>query len=200
MSITSNEVVLKAEGRSSSEAIAERNAPSYRLNTLYFYLTEGCNLACRHCWIAPKFQGGGKSYPALSVELFESILQQAKLLGLTGVKLTGGEPLLHPHIRELLGIVRREDLGLTVETNGVLCTPELAQELKSCKNTFVSVSIDGADVETHEWMRGVDGSFEAALQGIRNLVSVGFRPQVIMRASCVATKSRWRLWCASRSP
>ncbi len=152
----------------------------YRLNTIYFYLTEGCNLACRHCWIAPKFQGGEKSYPALPVELFESILQQAKRLGLTGVKLTGGEPLLHPYIGELLGIVRREDLGLTVETNGVLCTPELAQELKSCKNTFISVSIDGADAETHEWMRGVKGSFEASLQGIRNLVSAGFRPQVIM--------------------
>jgi SynChlorMet cassette radical SAM/SPASM protein ScmF len=188
MSITSNEVYLKAEGQSSSEAVLEgaqlpvlkRSDPSYRLNCIYFYLTEGCNLACRHCWIAPKFQGGGKSYPALPVELFESIIRQAKLLGLTGVKLTGGEPLLHPHIRELLGIVRREDLGLTVETNGVLCTPELAQEIKSCKNPFISVSIDGANAETHEWMRGVDGSFEAALQGIRNLVSVGFRPQVIM--------------------
>ncbi len=114
------------------------------------------------------------------MELFESIIQQAKLLGLTSVKLTGGEPLLHPHIRELLAIVRREDLGLTVESNGVLCTPELAEDLKSCKNTFISVSLDGANAETHEWMRGVDGSFEAALQGIRNLVSVGFRPQVIM--------------------
>ena len=50
-----------------------------------------------------------------------------------------------PQIRQLLEIVRKEDLGLTVETNGVLCTPELAQELRSCKNTFVSVSLDGAD-------------------------------------------------------
>ena len=55
----------------------------FSLNTIYFYLTEGCNLACRHCWIAPKFQGGGKSYPALSVELFKSIIQQAKPLGLS---------------------------------------------------------------------------------------------------------------------
>lgn len=152
----------------------------YRLNTIYFYLTEGCNLACRHCWIAPTYQGEGKTYPALPVELFESIIGQAKALGLTGVKLTGGEPLLHPHIQDLLDIVRKEDLGLTVETNGVLCTAELAQALKSCRNPFISVSLDGADVETHEWMRGVSGSFEAALQGIRNLVSVGFRPQVIM--------------------
>lgn len=152
----------------------------FHLNTIYFYLTEGCNLACRHCWITPKFQGGGKSYPALSKELFTSIIHQAKPLGLSGVKLTGGEPLLHPQIRELLEIIRKEELGLVVETNGVLCTPELAKDLASCKNAFVSVSLDGADAETHEWMRGVEGSFEKALQGIRNLVAAGLRPQVIM--------------------
>jgi SynChlorMet cassette radical SAM/SPASM protein ScmF len=165
-------------GFQDSSGRAENTA--YHLNTIYFYLTEGCNLACRHCWIAPKYQGGGKSYPALPVELFESIIQQGKPLGLSSVKLTGGEPLLHPQIRELLDIVRKEDLGLTVETNGVLCTPELAKDLASCKGPFVSVSLDGADAETHEWMRGVEGSFEAALQGVRNLVSAGLRPQVIM--------------------
>lgn len=152
----------------------------FPLNTIYFYLTEGCNLACRHCWIAPKYQGEGKSYPALPVGLFESVIRQAKPLGLGAVKLTGGEPLLHPEIRQLLEIVRREDLALTVETNGVLCTPELAREMASCKSPFISVSIDGADAETHEWMRGVEGSFEAALIGVRNLVAAGFKPQIIM--------------------
>ena len=42
------------------------------------------------------------------------------------------------------------------------------------------MSLDGADTETHEWVRGVAGCFEKALQGIKNLVSVGFRPQIIM--------------------
>jgi MoaA/NifB/PqqE/SkfB family radical SAM enzyme len=44
----------------------------------------------------------------------------------------------------------------------------------------VSVSLDGSDAETHEWVRGVEGCFEAALQGIRNLVAAGIRPQLIM--------------------
>ncbi len=42
------------------------------------------------------------------------------------------------------------------------------------------MSLDGADADTHEWVRGVEGSFDAALQGIRNLVAAGIRPQVIM--------------------
>ncbi len=163
-----------------TEEIEETEEREYPLNQIYFYLTEGCNLRCRHCWIEPKYQGGDKSYPSLEIDLFRSIIEQAKPLGLSGIKLTGGEPLLHPDIYEILDIIQSEDLGLTVETNGVLCTPGLAKKIKACKGPFVSVSLDGAEPETHEWVRGVEGCFDAALEGFRNLVKVGFRPQLIM--------------------
>jgi SynChlorMet cassette radical SAM/SPASM protein ScmF len=152
----------------------------YPLNQIYFYLTEGCNLRCRHCWIAPKYQSAGNSYPALDVNLFKSIIEQAKPLGLTGVKLTGGEPLLHPDVKEILEHIQTEDLRLVVETNGVLCTLELAKKMAACKDPFVSVSLDGAEAKTHEWVRGVKGCFDQAIDGLRNLASAGLRPQVIM--------------------
>jgi SynChlorMet cassette radical SAM/SPASM protein ScmF len=153
---------------------------TYPLNQIYFYLTEGCNLRCRHCWIAPKYQSEENPYPALDLDLFESIIEQAKPMGLTGVKLTGGEPLLHPEIEEILEYIRTQDLRLVVETNGVLCTPELAEKMAACKDPFVSVSLDGAEAETHEWVRGVGGCFNEAIDGLKNLVSAGLRPQVIM--------------------
>jgi len=143
---------------------------TYHLNRLYFYLTEGCNLACRHCWLSPKFDPSGDKYPTLSVEMFEMAIQEAKPLGLTNVKLTGGEPLLHPQFKTLLEIIRNEDLALTIETNGLLCTPEVAKEIAKSSNRFVSVSIDGADAATHDWIRGVPGSFKEAKQAVRNLV------------------------------
>ncbi len=153
---------------------------SYTLGTIYFYLTEGCNLRCRHCWIEPKFQGGGKKYPSLDVTLFRSIISQGKALGLSAVKLTGGEPFLHPQIGEIIDIVGEEKLGLTIETNGVLCTADLVRRVAACGQSFVSVSLDGADAQTHEWVRGVKGSFDDAVQGVRNLVDAGIRPQIIM--------------------
>jgi SynChlorMet cassette radical SAM/SPASM protein ScmF len=158
----------------------EQEDKTYSLNQIYFYLTEGCNLACRHCWIAPKFQTEDRSYPVLPVELFKSIVEHGKPLGLSGVKLTGGEPLMHPHISDILEYLKSEDLNLTIETNGVLCTPEIAKHIAGCKNPFVSVSLDGSDAETHEWVRGVPGCFEAALDGVRHLVQQGIKPQIIM--------------------
>jgi SynChlorMet cassette radical SAM/SPASM protein ScmF len=149
------------------------------ITQLYFYLTEGCNLACRHCWLAPRLDTTGNRYATMPVELFETAIREAKPLGLSRVKLTGGEPLLHPHFVHLLEIVRREELGLTIETNGLLCTPAIAAEIAKSSTRFVSVSIDGADAETHEWVRGVPGSFVAARQAVKNLVAAGIRPQVI---------------------
>jgi len=152
---------------------------THPLNQLYFYLTEGCNLACRHCWLAPKLDAQGDRYPTLPIELFETALLEARPLGLSGVKLTGGEPLLHPRIVDILALIRREKLRLALETNGLLCTPALAAEIAKSPHRFVSVSMDGVDAETHEWVRGVAGSFEKAKQAVRNLVAAGIHPQVI---------------------
>jgi SynChlorMet cassette radical SAM/SPASM protein ScmF len=160
--------------------IEKKENHTYPLSRIYFYITDGCNLRCRHCWIPPKYHGNFHNSPYLNLDLFQSIIEQAKPLGLSSVKLTGGEPLLHPQIREILNLLQIEDLNLNMETNGVLCTPGLSKDLATCKNPFIAVSLDGADARTHEWVRGVEGCFEAALSGIRNLVKAGFKPQVIM--------------------
>lgn len=151
------------------------------LRSIYFYLTKGCNLKCRHCWIAPVLQSEGDIHKSLPVELFKSIVNQALPLGLTSVKLTGGEPFLHPGIRSILDAIRDAELSLNIETNAVLCTRELAEQVRSSSNKVcVSVSIDGCDSSTHDWMRGVPGSFEKALAGFSNLVKAGVSTQIIM--------------------
>lgn len=160
--------------------VQEDENSGYPLHQLYFYLTDECNLACRHCWIAPGYLNATTATSFLPFDLFVSIIREAQPLGLTGVKLTGGEPLLHPQIAEIVTFVRDEGLRLVVETNGTLMTPEIARILASCKGAFVSVSLDGADAATHEWVRGVPGSFAAACAGVGHLAAAGLRPQVIM--------------------
>jgi SynChlorMet cassette radical SAM/SPASM protein ScmF len=152
----------------------------YPLNELYFYLTAACNLACRHCWIEPSCLQEGKTTSAISGDLFAAILDQAEPLGTKGVKLTGGEPLLHPNIGDLLDMIRQRRLRLTVETNGTLCSRELAERIAACENAFAAVSLDAAKAETHDWIRGKRGSFESAVAGIGNLVAAGLKPQIIM--------------------
>lgn len=154
--------------------------PYYPLRELYFYLTGDCNLRCRHCWIEPKYLLAEKSSSSLDKTLFTEIIAQAEPLGLNGVKFTGGEPLLHPRITDLIAIVKERGLRLVVETNGTLCSLEIAEKISSLENAFVSVSIDATDPEIHEWIRGKKGCFAEAVTGVENLVKAGLRPQIIM--------------------
>ena len=64
---------------------------------------------------------------------------------------------MHPDIYEIIKHIHKEDLRLTVETNGILCTADLAREIARGKKPFVSVSLDAASAEVHEWVRGVAG-------------------------------------------
>jgi len=152
-----------------------------RLSSIYMYASGACNLNCAHCWINPEFQEEGtKTSLHLKLETVKKAVLQGKPLGLGSVKLTGGEPLMNPKIKEIIEFVSDEGLGIIIETNGTLVNKTMAKFLKDTKNfNFISVSIDGADAETHDALRRVEGSFDKAVQGIKNLVEVGIRPQMI---------------------
>lgn len=152
------------------------------LTTFYLYLTTGCNLHCRHCWIAPTFVDGQPSPgECLDLDLLKQAVAEAKPLGLRSAKLTGGEPTLHPRFVEITDYLTAEGLSLTMETNGTLIDAALARHLKEKTNLrLVSVSLDGPTPEVHDPFRGAPGSFEAAVRGFRALVEAGYRPQLIM--------------------
>jgi SynChlorMet cassette radical SAM/SPASM protein ScmF len=152
----------------------------YPLRQLYFYLTKGCNLSCRHCWLSPALDPEGKKQPVLPLALFKQVIEEAIPLGLNGVKLTGGEPLLHPDFLAMLAFLEERELGLVLETNGLLCTAEMAREIARLKDVFVSVSVDGADAKTHDMIRGAKGAFEKSTAAIRSLAEANLEPQVIM--------------------
>ena len=64
-------------------------AADYQLKTIYFYITDSCNLKCKHCWIDPAYTSAEHTASSLPLDLFRTILDQAKSLGLNGIKLSG---------------------------------------------------------------------------------------------------------------
>ena len=153
------------------------------LRSFYLYLTSGCNLICQHCWIKPHFIDG-KPDPkeCINPALLLSAAKEARGLGLLSAKLTGGEPLLHPHFQSIASGLSELGLSLNMETNGTLLTKELARFLKNEANfSFISISIDDDNPDSHDAFRGVKGAHEAALRGLDALREAGFEnTQVIM--------------------
>lgn len=150
------------------------------LRSLYLYISGGCNLKCGHCWISPEHDPSAATGRYLDAELAFSAADQALPLGLSAVKLTGGEPMLHPGFARILSGLSERGLEISMETNGTLIDAEAADLLGSTRGvSHVSVSLDGAVAETHDTLRGIAGSFAAAVAGVSRLVSRGIRPQLI---------------------
>jgi SynChlorMet cassette radical SAM/SPASM protein ScmF len=153
------------------------------LRAFYLYLSNSCNLACRHCWITPRWVNGSP-HPGdvIDADALQAAVREAKPLGLGSAKLTGGEPMLHPRFLEIVDMLTAEGLSLNMETNGTLLTADVARHLKNESSMgFVALSIDGADAGTHDAFRSVEGAFDAVLRGLDHLVAAGYENvQVIM--------------------
>lgn len=151
------------------------------LTQLYVYVTDACNCSCQHCWI---FSGFGaakkKTTHHLAPDIFEAAVAEARPLGLSSVKWTGGEPTIHPDLPALLRLQKKLGLSGRLETNGLEVTPALAKLLRESGVTTVAVSLDGSTPETHDAIRGIRGAYRRALRGVRYLLEAGFKPQLIM--------------------
>ncbi|NQU17882.1 MAG: SynChlorMet cassette radical SAM/SPASM protein ScmF [Candidatus Saganbacteria bacterium] len=155
-----------------------QNKNKFPLKGIYFYLTDACNLKCQHCWISPKYNKA-KSNKELNFDLFCKIIEEAKPLGLRFVRLTGGEPLLHSQIEEIIKHVAKNNLVLDIESNGTLITPKFANLLGSIKKKNISISLESTDPKKHYSFRGVSGSFKKTITGILNLKNAGVSPEII---------------------
>jgi len=150
----------------------------YPLRTIYFYVTSGCNLNCIHCWISANREKDNPLF--LDFELFKSIIEQAIPLGLSSVKLTGGEPLLHPSIEDMIVFIKNRNLSLFLETNGTLISSEIVELLADFPGVRVSVSLDSATSEVHENIRGKKEIFQTIVENITKLTEAGVKVQIIM--------------------
>lgn len=173
----------KAEDKSKSDTVAQLISEGIPpLSMLYLYLTNGCNLCCKHCWITPTFVNGAPSPGQyIDTDLLFAAIAEAKPLGLNSVKLTGGEPLLHPSFRKIAAFLAEQDIHSDMETNGTLIDADMASFIKNSSTIdFVSVSLDSPVEDDHDSFRGVKGAFRAACEGIQHLCDNGIHPQIIM--------------------
>jgi SynChlorMet cassette radical SAM/SPASM protein ScmF len=155
------------------------NKKTPNLESIYFYLTEGCNLACKHCWINPPLESESLKYGVLRIDLLKKAIEEAMPLGLRSIKLTGGEPFLHPQIVEIIKIIKQYKLNAVIESNGTLIDRALARRLSEIESCFISISIDSTNPEIHDSIRNQKGSFDKSIKGIKLLVENGVHPQVI---------------------
>lgn len=150
-----------------------------------FALDFGCNLKCDHCFATSLRREGLRK---LSIGEYRDIADQCMKLGTVNFSFQGGEPLLFDNLYEIIKAFRPERNLISVTTNGTLLNDARVKELKVAGVDILTVSLDSSKAEEHDAFRGVPGSFEKTVNGIRLALKEGLR----VTLGCVVTHGNLR--------
>jgi AdoMet-dependent heme synthase len=156
-----------------AENASPLKTPDVRL--VAWEVTRRCNLSCLHCRASAEF---GPYEGELTTTEGLTLLNQIRETGQPVVILTGGEPLLRPDIFELARHGHSLGLRMVMAVNGTLLDLETAGKLKESGIQRISISMDGATAESHDYFRQVEGAFKGILKGTEAAKSVGLDFQI----------------------
>ena len=136
-----------------------------------YYVTYRCNASCSFCdiWEKPS--------PYVTLTQVEQNLTALKKLGVKVIDFTGGEPLLHRSLDQMLRLAKEKGFITTVTTNGLLY-PKRAKALKSLVD-MLHFSLDSPSKEKHDQSRGV-ACFDQVMASIQIARSLGERPDILL--------------------
>src|SRR3990172_5231051 len=128
-----------------------------------------CNLRCIHCYADSENQ---RYAGELTTEEARAMIDDLAGFSVPVLLFSGGEPLMRRDLLHLASYAAGKGIRPVISTNGTLIAREKAEETAAAGVAYVGISIDGIG-ETNDYFRGIPGSFDQALRGIRNRVEVG---------------------------
>lgn len=151
------------------------------MQDLRISVTDRCNFRCVYCMPKEVFGPDFAFLPRKELLTFEEIARLAHIfasLGVTKIRLTGGEPMVRKDLPELVAQLARvpgiEDLAMT--TNGSLLSYERAQELCQSGLKRVTVSLDSLDNKKFQAINDINFPVERVLEAIDNAHRAGLSP------------------------
>jgi MoaA/NifB/PqqE/SkfB family radical SAM enzyme len=135
-----------------------------------YYLTYRCNAKCGFCdiWEQPS--------PYVTLENVEANLVDLQKLGVKVIDFTGGEPLMHRQLPEILSLAKDKGFITTVTTNALLYTKKA--KLLAGLIDMLHFSLDSYDKNQHDTMRGV-ACYDSVLNSIDIALELGERPDIL---------------------
>ncbi|MCF6208989.1 MAG: radical SAM protein [Ghiorsea sp.] len=146
------------------------------LGLLFLEITDQCNEQCIHCYAS--------SSPAcsdfLSLNEIKSILEQARSLGTPFVQLTGGDPLIHRDLVEVVAYAHALGFeGIEIYTNGLLLNEKLLEQLLPYQPKL-AFSLYSPDEAVHDGITQVKGSFKKTVAAMHRAQDLALQVRIGM--------------------
>jgi len=136
-------------------------------------LTRRCPLKCVHCYNNLPPENSQARSQELSFKEHCRILDEITEAGCLWLLFTGGEILLRKDFLDIYAYAKRKGFLITLFTNGILLTEEIADFLADAPPFTTEITLYGHTAETYERITQVPGSFERCMRGIRLLKERG---------------------------
>ncbi|WDE96255.1 GTP 3',8-cyclase MoaA [Lentisphaera profundi] len=135
-----------------------------------------CNFRCLYCMPPDQDYEFFKNDEKLSPDEFVRLANIFVKLGVQRIRITGGEPLLHPKLNQIISEINEIEnlVDLSITTNASLLT-EKAPLLKEAGIRRITVSLDSLDPEKFKLMNGGRGNLDDVLSGIDTAIKLGFK-------------------------
>ena len=154
----------------------------FPIASMHFELTTHCNMFCKHC-----YNNSGAANNLADAMTSERWISFAKYLvahgGVFECLLSGGEPfLLGDKLFDIMDIFHADGSLFMLLTNGYFLTNERAARLKKYRYHWLQISIDGVNAEYHDSFRGLNGSWQRAVEAAKAVAQNGIPLKI---AHCV---------------
>ena len=133
-------------------------------------LTHNCNLKCVHCFADADYcrkSDMGYIEGELITEQWYKVIDNILEAGVFEILLSGGEATMRKDLLDIAAYIQKKGAGYCLLSNTTLIDDEMARRLKETGCEKVESNLDGYDARTYDRFRGVDGSFEATVTGIK---------------------------------
>ena len=137
-------------------------------------VTNVCNATCDFCGYA-KDKMAGKERIWIDYQETVAALDILYERGVRYLTFSGGEPLLHPRLLDMVRYARAKGMRPSVVTNGSPLTPRNVEKLKHSGLKTLFISIDSPDPARHEANRGLKGVFARIRDANRALKPAGVK-------------------------
>ena len=142
------------------------------LTNIRLMVTGACNMRCFFCHM----EGYRQANTHIRLDFVNVLVEASRRLGVLSFKLTGGEPLLHPQICEVIKAIRDKGLKVSITTNGFYLV-NYVNQLADLGVDHINVSLHSLRRETYKYITGVD-ALNRVLEGIKEASNHGLKVKI----------------------
>lgn len=151
----------------------------FRLSRVHIDVSGLCNEHCAHCYFPDTFRR-----KIMPLNLFKAILEQCKVCNVLNITLSGGEPMLNPHLMEFIRLCREGNYSINLLSNLTLLTEEMVLELEKIPLLSIQTSLYSMNESIHDAITTTRGSFVKT----KNAIELLRKHNIPMQINCPIMK------------